>query len=175
MNGCTHKDCVNRNLRCHICVPIGRLYKTKKRKPPKKAKKKNALGKTDKYQKEGMEFQDRVAKRYNELMGRGARQQPNSGAFWGMPGDVITEELLQECKERGTVSSRGEKQITIKKEMLEKIKKEANFRRIPVLPFGFKNDDNIYVALEYDLLLEVVQKNKILEAKIKELEEEKNG
>lgn len=101
-----------------------------------------------------MAFQRKVVGAYNKAMSQDkvAYETPNSGAIWHMPGDVVTEEALMECKERGTISARGEKQITIKKEWLEKAAEEAFYSNKPMLlPFGFKEDDNIYMVGEFDL------------------------
>ena len=168
---CPYNDCVNRDVRCHVCVPIGRLHKIKKR-PKRVPKKRNSMGKVMKYQKEGMEFQDRVAKKFNEFMS--AAVVPNSGAMWFKPGDIVSEEFLMECKERGTISSSGEKQITITKSMLDKIKQEAGANRAPVLPFGFKGSPEIYVACEFDILLELIRENRLLRSIIEVAREDKD-
>jgi len=62
-----------------------------------------------------------------------------------MPGDVVTEKFLVECKLRG---SSGKKQISIEKMWLKKIEKEAQAQgRIPLLVFKYKNDKVNYVVL----------------------------
>lgn len=165
---CNKNDCVNQDIKCHICVPEGRLYSTGKKPKVKKEKKKNLLGKVKKYQKQGMKFQDKVENTYNKKM---AKQQPNSGAIWHMPGDIITEKELMECKERNTINSKGEKQITIKKLMLDKIKEEAGFNRVGILPFRFKGNDDIYLIADFDVWLELIHQNNELKNKIKKLEQ----
>lgn len=125
--------------------------------------------------KEGMGFQRKVKDAYNQAITAKpkAYETPNSGAIWHMPGDVVTEDDLMECKERGSLSAKGEKQITIKKDWLDKAKEEAFPSKRMLLPFGFKNDDEIYLVTEFDTFLGMVQTIDELERKIQELT--KNG
>jgi hypothetical protein len=75
----------------------------------------------------------------------GGRRIPLSGSLFSMPGDVITDRFLVECKLRG---SSGKKQIAIEKAWLTKIEKEAKAQgRIPLLVFKYKNDKSDYVVL----------------------------
>ncbi len=168
MMDCPYKDCTNKN-NCLLCIPQGRLYKTKNKKP-KKTKKTDEFGKVKKFQKEGMSFQKKVKDRYNKITNNKykAYETPNSGAFWGIPGDISTEEMLMECKERGTHRG-GEKYITITKMMLDKIEKEAGVKKFAGLPFGFKGDDKIYIAADFDVWLAMVQINQHLKHENEEL------
>ncbi len=95
-----------------------------------------------------------MVKEYNDVM-LGIRVL-GSGAFPGMKGDVDLVTMLGECKTRGTVNSSGEKTISILKSMLEKIKKEAGHDKLPILPFQYKGDETVYVAMEFDILLWLV-------------------
>ena len=62
-----------------------------------------------------------------------------------MPGDVITDKFLVECKLRSSV---GKKQIAIEKVWLTKIEKEARSQdKVPLLIFKYKNDKAYYVIL----------------------------
>lgn len=170
---CDKTDCSNKDKVCHLCIPKGRLYKTGKKPKKRKLKRRDALGKVKKYQKDGMEFQSIVRKKYNRYMRRAdeARETPNSGAIWTMPGDIYTEDALIECKQRGQITSRGEKQITITREMLLKIAKEAGTTRIPLLAFGFKgHPDEVYMMGDFNVFLELIQINKQLKDRIAELE-----
>jgi len=103
-----------------------------------------------------------------------ARRQINSGAFWHSKGDIKLEHALIECKERGTVNSRGEKQITIQKEWLEKQAKEAIKEQRPYwyLPFGFKGDDEVYLVKPYDHEIELIYELRQARQRIEELEQE---
>jgi len=102
-----------------------------------------------------MSFQRKVGKLYDQAMAKKSQQVINSGALWFAPGDVNMEEFLVECKER-KLTSRGEKQFTITKEMLDKIKKEAGGSKPGVVAFGFKNDDSVYLVADYNIWLELV-------------------
>jgi Holliday junction resolvase len=61
-------------------------------------------------------------------------------------GDVMSKNYLIECKVR---RHRGRKEIAIKKEWLEKLKKEAKkVDKMPLLIFKFKGDHSYYVVLD---------------------------
>jgi hypothetical protein len=87
-----------------------------------------------------------------------AKRQINSGALWHSKGDIKLDHALMECKERGTVTARGAKQITIPKEWLDKQEKEAfqEQRDYWYVPFGYKGDDSIYLVKPYDHELEII-------------------
>ena len=110
-----------------------------------------------------------------------ARRQANSGAMWHSKGDIVLEHALMECKERGTVNARGEKQITIPKEWLRKQEVEAFQEQKPFwyLPFGYKNDDAIYLVKPYEheleLIYELLKAREEAENLKEELEAIKNG
>ena len=90
----------------------------------------------------------------------------------------MTEEFLVECKER-KLTSRGEKQFTVTKEMLDKIEKEAGFSRPGVLTFRFKNSDDIFLIADYNVWLGLVQENnqlkKVNSELLKKLDEYNNN
>ena len=118
-----------------------------------------------------MDFEKRGAKAYNQSVRYAqdvARQRVASGAFGGLLGDVITSEKLtaslSEFKERGSISAKGSKQITIKLEWLTKLEEEAREmnRDFFFLPFSFKDHDKDYVAMEYNVLLRYVETIQIL-------------
>jgi hypothetical protein len=133
--------------------------------------------------KEGMGFEKRVQKTYNKRLKNGsptassrdtARRRPNSGAIWSMPGDIVTEAELFECKERGSKTSRGEKTITIQKQQLDKIKSESYLanKDIWYYVFGFKECDNIYLVKDFEDELRMIQQINSLKQRIIELEEQ---
>ena len=73
-----------------------------------------------------------------------------------MPGDVISERFLIECKLR---DSSGKKQITIEKAWLEKIKQQAlSLNRVPLLIFKYKNDKANYIILNLKDFLNLILK-----------------
>ena len=79
----------------------------------------------------------------------------NSGATPYQPGDVYLDEYLVECKTKMTHSD----SITIKKEWLEKIRKEALFVGKPkeALFFNFGPDESNYVIIHEDIFRELVE------------------
>lgn len=122
-----------------------------------------------------MDFEKRVQKRINgSAAGRGdgpARRQPNSGALWGRPGDIVTPDLLVECKERGT-KIRGEKSYTITREQLEKTAEEAILAAKPdwFLVFGFRNDPKMYVIRDFDSELRLLEEVRDLREQLIQLQ-----
>ena len=99
-------------------------------------------------------------KQYHET--REARRQTRSGAVWFMPGDVIDQTMLIECKERSTTDANGKSQITIKKEWLDKILKEADGNRYPALVFRYKNSEDIYFVQNFEILCDMAAEIKFL-------------
>ena len=80
----------------------------------------------------------------------------NSGATPYQPGDVYLDDYLVECKTRMTHSD----SVTIKKEWLEKIRKEALFVGKPkeALFFNFGPDESNYVIIHEDIFKELIEK-----------------
>jgi hypothetical protein len=109
-----------------------------------------------------------------------AKRQANSGAMWHAKGDIKLEHALMECKERGTVNARGEKQITIPKLWIEKQEKEAFQEQRPFwyIPFGYKGDDGVYLVKSYnhemEMIFELRKAREEIEKLQKELEALKN-
>jgi hypothetical protein len=170
-----HNECAN-NDKCHRCFGY-KFYK-----PHKEYQRLKPRSDRRKEVKEGMDFENRGTRQYNKAVTSAkqiARRQLNSGAMAHALGDMITEEeltaALAEYKERGSADARGEKQITIKKEWLDKLAWEAEQmgRDFYFLPFSFKGSDKDYVALEYDMLLKYIQfiqilleKNRLLQMQV---------
>lgn len=79
----------------------------------------------------------------------------NSGATPYQPGDVYLDDYLIECKTRMTHCD----SITIKKEWLDKIRKEALFVGKPkeALFFNFGPDESNYVILHEDVFKELIE------------------
>jgi hypothetical protein len=137
--------------------------------------------------KEGMGFEKRVQKTYNKRISKkdsssgnprdAARRRPNSGAIWCMPGDIVTEKELLECKERGSTTSKGEKTITIQRQQLEKIKAEAFQAKKDIwyYVFGFKECEDIYLVKDFEDELQMIQQLEMLKNKVLELEERLGG
>jgi hypothetical protein len=161
MSECKYiQECGNQGKSCFKCFGFN-LYKPIKEKTGLKAKSDRRMEK-----KEGMDFENRGTRSYNKAVQTAkqvAHRQLASGALHYALGDMITEEsltaALAEFKERGSKDARGEKQITIKRDWLEKLKDEARQmkREYYFLPFSFKGDTKDYVAMEYDMLLAYVQ------------------
>lgn len=181
---CDHFDiCIN-NAKCYMCDGERLFDKPKWMKLKEREAEKKKEGYVKK-PKEGMKFEKRVQKTYNERLGKNtsgskwnnARRRPNSGAIWCMPGDIVTEKELFECKERGSKTSRGEKTISIQKQQLDKIKQESYLagKNVWYYVFGFKECDSIYLVKDFEDELAMIQQIEILKERIKELEGDNNG
>jgi hypothetical protein len=93
----------------------------------------------------------------------GGKRIPLSGSLSSMPGDVVTERFLVECKLRG---SSGKKQIAIEKAWLRKIEKEAQAQgRIPLLVFKYKDDKDYYVILNLNDFLKLKEVSDVADRK----------
>lgn len=173
------KVCENSNL-CHLCDGE-RLYKEPKWMVRQKKEKERRKKKKYKTKKEGMSFEKKVSKRYNKKFTydnkeSNAYRRPGSGSIWSMPGDIVTENELIECKERGSTTSSGKKTISIPKEHLEKVRDEAFLEGKDVwyYIFGYKKSDDIYLVKDYNDELAMLQQIKVLKDRIRELEGELN-
>jgi hypothetical protein len=179
MSDCIYTgECKNEGKVCFKCFDYSLFQAFKERKglQPKSYKRKE--------KKEGMDFENRGTRKYNQVIKNSkdvARRQLASGALHFALGDMITEESLTaslaEFKERGSVDARGNKQITIKRDWLEKLAEEARHmgKDYYFLPFTFKGDDKDYVALEYDILLSYVQTIQQLAEQVRLLQKQQLG
>lgn len=174
-----HDLCIN-NAKCALCDGQ-RLFKKPKWMELKDRQDKRKAEGIKKKPKEGMDFEKRVQKTYNKRLknassttpkSSGARRRPNSGAIWSMPGDIISEEELFECKERGSTTGRGEKTISIPKSHLDKVKQEAYQanKNTWYYVFGYKESPEIYLVKDFEDELRLIQQIGILKERVLELE-----
>lgn len=158
---CPREDnCRNYPDRCLFCDDFSQ------HKPKKVVK---GLKSSPSSKKKGMKFEDKVVNISNEYM---ARRQPGSGSIPGFDGDIDFFITLLECKEREQEVG-GRKTITIYKEWLDKIEKEAGDNgKLPALPFRFKSfPEDIYFIMKYEILLELLYKVKHLQSKVDKLKQ----
>jgi hypothetical protein len=182
--------------------------KMRQRDENKRLKKESPLKVHEKEKKEGMGFEKKVAKQWNDRMRskptkaiakprlgistetqalspqtfpvqaksvferEEAQRQPNSGAGWAAKGDIKLEHALMECKERGTVNARGEKQITIPKLWITKQEQEAFQEQRPYwyIPFGYKGDEEVYLVKSYNHEMEMIFEMRQQRERIEDLE-----
>lgn len=156
--------------KCLSCGPDQRLLSLKEEKGRKKvtAVQTQALATTAADDNSGGTLEEYVKLRLNDLPSVKqyyADRQAGSGNIWFMPGDVKDPVILAECKERLTFTTKGEKSITITKQMLEKIDEESKMLvKYPALPFRFKDDarGKTYVINDFDVLVDMVHEIKVL-------------
>lgn len=81
-----------------------------------------------------------------------ARRSRMSGALWFEKGDIVDNILHPECKERkGHELKGGDKSISIQRSWLTKAKEECRGTdKTMVLPFRFKEDEDIYAIFDMD-------------------------
>jgi hypothetical protein len=81
-----------------------------------------------------------------------ARRARASGALWFEKGDIVDSILHPECKERT-----AEKSFSIKREWLEKALNECKYSdKTMCLPFRFKGDDQIYIVMRNQDIMELI-------------------
>lgn len=89
-----------------------------------------------------------------------AKQQPNSGAGLWRKGDVVQEDasLLIECK----CSMKPKNSVSIKKEWIEKNKKESFFNRLSntAICINFEPDGDNYYVIDEKLMKLLCEKLK---------------
>lgn len=171
--------CIHNNM-CFRCVNES-LYKEPKWMEQAKKKK----NKVQKQKKQGLDFEKQVEKKYNQYIKskkknfsknkiepKAAKQQVGSGSLWFAPSDVITENELIECKERGTTTSKGNLTISIQKKWLDKVKHEAALanKKQWYLSFKYKDSNDIYIIKDFEDELAQIQLINQLQEKILELE-----
>ena len=171
MNCDKYYECLN-NANCVLCNNQ-RLLKlsTDKRAKSAKAKFNKQAAKTDTRNDSTASWTALESTVASALNIPSARRQTRSGAIWFMPGDIVDDVLLIECKERSSVDSKGKSQIVIKKEWLDKILKESDGNRYPALVFRYKDSPDIYFTQKFEVLCDMVSEIKYLReelAKIKE-------
>ncbi|GAK41950.1 hypothetical protein TCA2_4442 [Paenibacillus sp. TCA20] len=179
MSECEHaSECENVDKSCRRCFNYNMF------RPKKEVRRLGQRSGAKKSDKEGMAFEERGTKKYNQAIRQAkdvARRQFASGALYHSLGDMITEEdltaALAEFKERGTLSKSGEKQITIKKEWLDKLEEEARLmnRDFYFLPFTFKGQNTDYVVMTYDRMLAYIQTIQILNQNLRHLQDQLNA
>ena len=182
MDKCSQEEfniCIHNNM-CFRCENKS-LYKEPKWMEQQKKKKASI-----KKKKEGLDFEKEVQKKYNKYIKsqktsyiknnkkiepQAAKQQIGSGSLWFAPSDIITENELIECKERGTTTSKGNKTISIQKKWLDKVKYEAALanKKQWYLSFKYKDTDDIYIIKDFEDELAIIQLINNLQEEIKEL------
>ena len=106
------------------------------------------------------DLEDQVALKLNQVPNiKEARRSRASGALPFEKGDIVDSLLHPECKERkGSELKTGAKSMSIKKEWLEKAKEEVKHSdKRMCLPFRFKEDDAIYVIMDFEDLADLTQ------------------
>lgn len=173
---CEYKTrCLN-NDKCGRCFNKTLLKLPEDKWKKKNNKNNNRFNKTKCDDKDSWkDLEQEVANKLNRVPTmEEARRTRRSGALWYEQGDIKDTLLHPECKERkGNELKSGEKSMSIKKEWLEKAKEECRFnQKTMVLPFRFKNDDNIYAIMEFEDISELITMMKayMLDNEIKEKE-----
>ncbi len=136
-------------------------------KPIKKVKEHKETG--NKYKDRSITQEDQIAADVAKTTGIPMQRVKQSGANREKPGDVRSDrrireplhKLLIEAKIVGDVTSKGEKQLTIMVEWVDKILKEAvEERSIPMLIVQFKDDDRRFVLSRFEDQVRLLADNK---------------
>lgn len=165
--------CLNRD-KCYRCFGE-KLLKLKEDKFKRKASR-NTYDKVKASSDDSWKaLEEEVANKLNRVPNiKEARRSRRSGALDFEKGDVVDTILHPECKERaGRELKSGDKSFTILKSWLEKSKDECKDNsKFMCLPFRYKNDEAIYVVMDFEDLAELVttMKSHIQDNEIKEKE-----
>lgn len=162
-DACEHEDrCLN-TKNCFRCFNLSHLKLPEDKQRERNAQKANTMAGTSGL-KPWEKLEERVARDLNKVptvKEMESRRNPGSGNFWARPADVLDEILMPECKLRTQFNSKGAQQITLTKEQLEKVKHEAaGTGKFACLPFQMKDDENVYVIFDWDIIAEMVQEFK---------------
>lgn len=118
-------------------------------------------------QKASRKQEGRITKSFKQIAEE-ARQAMASGALWFQKSDVITNKFRIECKTKVKPS----KQMTIKKEWLDKISEEAFYSgKIGLLAFSF-GDNKDYIAIDSKEFLTLMEELEDLRKKVEEYEKD---
>lgn len=157
--------CLNAGKNCFRCFNLSQLKLPEDKQREKAARKAESMAGTSGL-KPWEQLEEKVARDLSNLptvRELEARRNPGSGNKWYRPADVLDEILMPECKTRAQFNGRGEQQITLTKEMLEKVIHEAEGTgRAPCLVFQFAGDDRPYVAFDWNILASLVQEHKAM-------------
>jgi Holliday junction resolvase len=103
--------------------------------------------------KKSQKQERRITKSLQEIKEE-ARQTMSSGAIWFNKSDVVSKNFRIEAKTR----TKPSKSITIKKEWLEKIEKEAFLTgKTPALAFSFGDGKDYFILTDKDFY-EIVER-----------------
>lgn len=163
---CPHyKECVN-NSHCMNCD--GELLYKPSKKEHKETRQKRKGQKTEKKAVNSLNktIKKKIEKAYNKNK---QKLTPNSGAGH-IKGDSIASDLILEMKERNKVLKGGNKSISIQKEWLDKLRKEASGKYYSlVFSFG-ENEEDLYAIIDYNTLSEMYSDIVYLKERLNELE-----
>lgn len=150
-------ECQN-NTNCYRCLnhSILKLNNPKKQFKTLKKKAKDSG-------KSWQNLENEVAKGLSEVVTlEEANRTLRSGALEYDKSDISDDLLFIECKERtGRQLKGGDKSLTIKKSWLTEAKEYAEIdKKEMILPFRFKNDEDIYVVIHFKELKSLISKTK---------------
>lgn len=178
---CEYYTRCQNNEKCLMCGPEQRLLsmpEDKKRKKYEAQAKSKTITAVD--DNSGQTLEEYVRDRLNavpSIKEYEASRQAGSGNIWFMPGDVKDTVLLTECKERFTLTTKGEKTMSIPITMLQKIFEEAKtYGTYPAFCFRYKGDASgkTYIVNDFDVLCEMVHEIKILRHEHKVIKQERD-
>lgn len=152
------------NTRCMSCGPTQRLLKL----PEDKVRQKYEQRQKTSYkaatsdltsEKSWEELEQSIANDLNAVPRfREAERQVRSGALWFAPGDVKDDLLLAEAKDHLILDSKGNKTMSIKKDVIDKIIEEAKMLgKYPGFIWRYKGDPQRYAVQPFEDLAAMIQ------------------
>lgn len=168
------------NAKCLMCGPSQRLLKLPEDKQRFKNQQRQKTGYNQKAQLQSDDswkhLEQTVANDLNAIPTyREAARQVRSGGIWFLPGDVDDTDFRIECKERSTVTAKGEKNFSISKLVLDKIIEEARMdHKFPGMVFRYKGEEDRYAVLPWEELLTLIHQFKVHYLEVQQLTKERD-
>lgn len=172
-----HLDCQNLSEKCYLCITENAYYKPIKQK-------KFGLNKTIRVKESKRQGSISEVKAYNQLKdavdNTTVQGTPNSGAG-KIKGDLQIRGLVNAMIENKTTVTKnakravGKESFTIKREWLNKLKREAKEANSELwsLVFSFKEfDDDFYAVFDYEHLIDIIATLKQDRLKAKKVDRE---
>ena len=151
-----YEDCVNLDIKCHLCTSQGFYYEMPKKKRKYRTKVKPSSS------RKGSSFEKDNHEKNQDILETRSEMTPSSGAG-SIKGDEQISgivSVMEELKQRDKTTSRGKKSFSIQKDWLEKLEKEAKdaHKDFFYLKFSYGEQENkVYVVTDEDMIMSMIK------------------
>lgn len=152
-----HDDCKNEDSKCWQCITEDKFYVPKKKRKSGLAKRQ---ARPSGRRGSNFEYNNHVSNK-DLLSGVTTRMTPNSGAGFIKGDEEISGliSIMEELKTSSQTTSRGKKTISIQKEWLDKLKKEAtnSSKEFWYLKFAYgDHEKDSYIVCDSEMIMGMV-------------------